>query len=635
MTFSYTTAFWSWEDWELELDWLALRGVNLPLAWVGSEKILLEVFQEIGLTESEIFSFFSGPGFEAWNRLGNIHGSWGGNVPVSWINDQFELQVKIVKRMVELGMTPVLPAFSGFVPEAIRRVAPNASVIKGSAWESFPANYTNTTFLEPLDPLFSKLQMSFISKQTAAYGNVSHIYTLDQFNENNPSSGDVGYLRNISYGTWQSLKAADPSAIWLMQGWLFFSNSAFWTDNRVNAFLSGVETDSDMLILDLFSESQPQWERTKSYYGKPWIWCQLHDYGGNMGLYGQVMNITINPIQALANSSSLVGFGLTMEGQEGNEIVYDLLLDQAWSESPIDTRIYFRDWVTNRYKGSANIPPQLYASWDLLRTTAYNNTNLTSNAVTKSVLELSPRISGLVNRTGHHATTINYDPSSLVTAWSLMYKASLAELSLWDNPSYQYDLTDVTRQVMSNAFTTLYADLISTYTAGTASPSTRPAVTLATQSHRLLNLLTDLDSILLTNPSFLLSSWLKDARRTAISIANSTTMVSHLNEYDARNQITLWGPQGEISDYASKSWGGLVRSYYKPRWQIFLEHLVATAPAPSSYNATHVAEQLSAFEAAWQLETWGCQELESDGPVGDLRDELARITVEYPDLFAV
>jgi len=72
-----------------------------------------------------------------------------------------------------------------------------------------------------------------------------------------------------------------------------------------------------MLILDLFSESQPQWQRTNNYYGKPWIWCQLHDYGGNMGLYGQVENVTVNPIQALANASStMVGMGLTMEGQE-------------------------------------------------------------------------------------------------------------------------------------------------------------------------------------------------------------------------------------------------------------------------------------------------------------------------------
>ncbi|KZM21014.1 Alpha-N-acetylglucosaminidase [Ascochyta rabiei] len=86
-----------------------------------------------------------------------------------------------------------------------------------------------------------------------------------------------------------------------------------------------------------------------SYYGKPWVWNELHDYGGNMGLYGPIDNVTINPIQALHNSSSLVGFGLTPEGQEGNEIMHSLLLDQAWQASPIDTKQYFHDWVTTRY----------------------------------------------------------------------------------------------------------------------------------------------------------------------------------------------------------------------------------------------------------------------------------------------
>ncbi|KAJ5227700.1 hypothetical protein N7489_008408 [Penicillium chrysogenum] len=57
VTFSYTTAFWTWEDWESQLDWMALRGVNLPLAWVGQEKIILAVFREIGLNDMAIFRF--------------------------------------------------------------------------------------------------------------------------------------------------------------------------------------------------------------------------------------------------------------------------------------------------------------------------------------------------------------------------------------------------------------------------------------------------------------------------------------------------------------------------------------------------------------------------------------------------
>lgn len=194
------------------------------------------------------------------------------------------MQKKIVKRMVDLGMTPVLPAFTGFVPQAISRVAPNASVVIGSQWNNFPRNNTNDTFLEPDDPLFTKLQTSLLQKQLQAYGNVTHFYALDQYNENNPYSGNTTYLSSITNGTMASLKTADSDAVWLMQGWLFYSNSAFWTNDRIAAYLGGVTNNADMLILDLFSESQPQWQRTNSYFGKPWIWCELHDYGGNQGL---------------------------------------------------------------------------------------------------------------------------------------------------------------------------------------------------------------------------------------------------------------------------------------------------------------------------------------------------------------
>jgi len=81
-------------------------------------------------------------------------------------------------------MTPVLPGFAGFVPRAISRIAPNASFVNGSNWEAFPVALTNTTFLEPSDPLFYSLQKKIVQKQQVAYGNVSHIYTIDSYNEN-------------------------------------------------------------------------------------------------------------------------------------------------------------------------------------------------------------------------------------------------------------------------------------------------------------------------------------------------------------------------------------------------------------------------------------------------------------------
>ena len=641
VTFSYTTAFWTWEDWELQLDWMALRGINLPLAWVGYEKILVETLLEAGFAESDLSTFLSGPAFQSWNRFGNIQGSWGGSLPTSWIDGQFALQKQIVARMVELGMTPVLPAFTGFVPTAISRLHPNASFVNGSQWNNFQAQYTNVTFLEPFDPLFTTLQQSFITKQIDAYGDVTNIYTLDQYNENDPFSGDLDYLRNVTSNTHAALKAADPNAIWMLQGWLFYSSAEFWTNERVEAYLGGV-ADEDMIVLDLFSETQPQWQRTDSYYGKPWIWCELHDYGGNMGLYGQVENVTMNPVAALANASStMVGVGLTMEGQEGNEIVYDILLDQAWSITPIDSDVYFHDFVTARYSGTSPLPEGLYSSWDIMRQTVYNNTQTaTTQAVTKSIFELSPNTTGLLNRTGHHSTTISYDPVVLVGAWSDIYTASTEEPSLWDNPAYTFDLTDITRQVMANAFYPLYNNFVTAANASlndTFSPAT---ATIAGQS--MIALLSDLDDVLTASghARFSLPAWIASARAWASPAVDLPTNgftieeVADFYEYNARNQITLWGPNGEISDYASKQWGGLISSYYMPRWQRFIDYTLNSTTSANGMNAA-LSSDLLGFEEAWQPQHWGERLDESFAPPteGELQRVTARVVASWPSVF--
>lgn len=371
------------------------------MAWVGNEYILIEVFKEAGLSDAEISDFLSGPAFQAWNRFGNIQGSWGGPLPTQWVNDQFTLQKQIVARMVELGMTPVLPSFTGFVPKAFATHYPNASIVTGGSWSGFPTSLTNDLFLNPFDPLFAKLQSSFITKQMKAYGNVSHIYTLDQYNENNPASGDLDYLRNVTAGTFDSLRAADPQAVWLMQGWLFFSSQSFWTNDRVEAYLSGVPDPEDMIVLDLYSEAQPQWNRTSNYFGKQWVWCELHGYGGNMGFEGNLQVVTQGPIAALNSpGSTMKGLGLTMEGQEGNELVYDILLDQAWSSTALDTDSYVKNWVARRYNVSP-LPAAATQAWTTLATTVYNNFDPNSQASIKSILELAPSITGLVNRTGN------------------------------------------------------------------------------------------------------------------------------------------------------------------------------------------------------------------------------------------
>jgi alpha-N-acetylglucosaminidase len=65
-TLSYSFAWWKWPQWEHHLDWMALNGINLPLAFVGQEAIWERVYLSIGLNHTEIADHFTGPAFFAW-----------------------------------------------------------------------------------------------------------------------------------------------------------------------------------------------------------------------------------------------------------------------------------------------------------------------------------------------------------------------------------------------------------------------------------------------------------------------------------------------------------------------------------------------------------------------------------------
>ncbi|KAJ3497599.1 hypothetical protein NLG97_g1783 [Lecanicillium saksenae] len=624
VTFGYTFVWYSWSDWERLLDWAALRGVNIQLAWVGYEKIYLDSFLELGMKENDILDYFSGAAFQPWNRFGNIHGTWGGEGLLSraWIDQQFALQKKIVARMVELGITPALPGFSGFVPEAMKKLRPDADIGHAPAWALFPENNTQTAFLKPTDPLYADLQRLFIEKQMKEFGNVTNVYTIDQFNEMNPESGDVAELADISVKTYSGITAANPAAIWLMQGWLFYSGQSFWNQDRVEAYLGGPPRRDDMLLLDVFSEYQPQWQRTNSYAGRPWIWCQLHDFGGRQALYGAVSNVTENAVAALAESDSLVGYGLTPEAYEGNEVVYGLLFDQAWETSAIDTKEYFQQWTRLRYKAAPKVPDDIFDAWELLRQNAYDVKDASIPTVGVSIYQMMPVLSGLANRTGAHPppTALPYDPKTMKTIWQLFYNATIHTPSLLSIPSFHLDFVDITRQLMGNAYINFYTDLVDKF-------NTSANATVVEQSGKaMLAFLHDIDEVLNTNAHFTLEKWLRDAR----SWGEATDAVDAM-AFNARSQVTAWGIQSPLlNDYASKAWSGLVGGYYAKRWQIFVEALVAAKRQNRALDEAAVQSNIAKFAATWQRRGY---RKENCKPAGEIGAQMKKLVEKWPGVF--
>jgi hypothetical protein len=84
--------------------------------------------------------------------------------------------------------------------------------------------------------------------------------------------------------------------------WLRRCGSAWWV--LLFFDLDGQVPDDGMIVLGLASDLKPLWEFTDSYYGKPFIWCMLHNFGGNLGLTGRIDDVIARPLKDLANASS-------------------------------------------------------------------------------------------------------------------------------------------------------------------------------------------------------------------------------------------------------------------------------------------------------------------------------------------
>lgn len=88
-------------------------------------------------------------------------------------------------------------------------------------------------------------------------------------------------------------------------------------------------------------------------------------------------------------------------------------------------------------------------------------------------------------------------------------------------------------------------------------------------SNEFIEVLEDMDTILQTDCASIFGRWIDSAREFGKKVGDHEKL--DIYEINARSQVTRWGPNSELPDYASKQWSGLVKDYYLPRWSIFFE----------------------------------------------------------------
>ncbi len=576
-TFGYSSAFWTEKRWVREVDWMAMNGINFPLAFVGQEYVWEQVFADLGMNETAVRdSWFSNAAFLPWNRMGNIN-NWTGPLSRDFIVAQVLLQKQILQRQRSFGMKAILPGFAGHVPPAFPSYFPSANISQ-LVWDpQFGPTYT----LSPQDPLFHLIGNAFVRKVSEIFGSDS-FYNADPFNEMDPTSNSTSYLSSVSSAIYRSMSDADPNAVWVLQGW--FLLDGWWQPPQTKAFLDGAPDDR-LIVLDLWAEVEPYWSGHSNFYGKQFIWCMLHDFGGRSGLYAAFDAVNTGLAAARQQAAgNLVGIGLTPEAIDTNPVIYDFVMEATWNNaSARDVDTWIVQWATRRY-GRANAAAASY--WLTLRREILN-CNTGQMAATASPLVMRPRLS-LPSGVGCCATLQQYyDPSKLDAAWSTLLSAADLFGGL---DTYRNDLVEITRQVLGDYAFIVYGQMVAAFNASDKTG-------FAASSEQFLELFDDLDLMLGTQPSYLLGVWAERASMWGVTPAESA-----LHRKGALLQVTTWGPAtltNDLHEYAFKLWNGLVGEYYRARWELFVAAMGGAIDDPSSLDMAAFHSQLFVFESGF------------------------------------
>lgn len=537
VTYGYSMPYWSWERWEKELDWMALHGVNMPIALVGTEAIGTRVWRSLGVTRPEIDAFYTGPAFLPWQRMGNIT-RHDGPLTDRWNAGQVALQHRILRRMRALGMTPIVPGFSGFVPSGITRIFPAIKLARLS-WGGFPAD-KQSQFLSSETDLFSEISRRFDREWAKEFG-TEHYKLVDSFNEmdvpSDPSALN-GFLASYGDRVYKTLTATDPKAVWVMQGWMFGYQREIWNPTTVAALLSKVPNDR-ALVLDMaadyngvFWRNGMNWDVFSGFYGKPWIYGVIPNMGGKAGYTGVLDFYAADVFKALGSPKrgQMVGFGMSPEGIENNETIYELLSDLNWRQKPVDLNDWARGYYRARY---GKVPDALMHAFALFRQSCYGS--FTDH----------PKFGWQAGRPARG--TMTKDPRFVEGVRTfLSCSAELAGSKLYVN-----DAVELAAMALGSEAEDLFV-------AAQNDPAKR-----AQLWDEACELLLGADRLLESHPTHRLQRWVDFARAWGSNDAEKLRY-----ESDAKRIVTVWGPP--INDYSCRLWSGLIRDFYVPRMRRLL-----------------------------------------------------------------
>ncbi|TJZ63361.1 alpha-N-acetylglucosaminidase [Sphingobacterium olei] len=576
-TFSYSMPWWDWERWEREIDWMALHGINMPLAITGLEAVWQNTLRRLGMDDNSIRNFLVGPTYFAWQWMDNLEG-WMGPLSQDWIDRHLVLGQKIIERERALGMKTILKGFSGYVPTALAKFYPDAKVYKTDWISTF-----ETAQIDPLDPLFSEIAEIFVEEQHKLFG-TDHYYSVDPFHESQPPIKTEGYLEQAGRAIFSAINDIDPEAVLVIQTW-----------SLRQGLLRAVPKDRTLMM----ALTGTNWKKHESYWGRPWVVGMMHNFGGRNYMGGNMTHFLSHPLhlKRLPAAQNVQGLGIFPEAIEHNPIIYQAATEIAWHQEVQDPSTWTKQYAKSRY---GSLPTAAARAWEILLATVYQQKKVKIISMESPICARPALSMPSVSMNGDMVR--DYPLIDLWTAWNEMHNAAS---ELGEKATFQYDVVDIARQCLVDLSLLLHQEINIAY-------KNKDLNALRRAGGQFIELMEDLDDLLATREEFLLGKWLSDARKWG-------NYEEEQNRYEqaARTLVTVWGPvtpNALFFDYSNRQWSGLIKGFYLPRWQMFIDYLLQQ-PADEnkryherklrkSYgrpanNANAFFDALSSWEKSW------------------------------------
>lgn len=538
-TFGYTMPYWKWDRWEEELDYLALHGVNMPLAMVGYQAVAKKVWTDLGVSEKGLKDYFPGPAFAPWFIMGNLY-KHNGPCPDKYIDETKILQDKILSRMREFGMTPVVPGFAGFVPEEYAETHGKTNFHPRAHWCALPGE-CQSWWIEPGTQTFAELTKVWMQTYTNMFGPVKY-FLADSFNEMEiPVTSSLNEdLQRYGRESYAAIHAAISDAVWVMQGWMFFFQKDTWTREAVQSFLKDVPVGG-MIIIDLANDNMQVWKEHDGFYGHEWLRCIAHTFGGFNDPHGELQKNYSKMFdqEGDPDKGRQVGVGLTPEALDNNEVVFELLSDSAWQEKEGKLGDWLSKYCRARYGAYA---PAVSNAWNHFLKSFYKTKGDHYH------FQGSPHMSAWARNSfeeGWKDGVPNLLSCSNEFAKSSLYVDDCVEFTM------RYGMVAADRIIMEAAYLYLFG-------------KTNEMVAAADRLDRLAGLM---EKLAAAREHLLLSRWADRAREWG-----STEEEKKYYASDAKRLVTAWG--GFLNGYATRAWSGIIY-YHNSEWQHYLRRLAA------------------------------------------------------------